>query len=59
VKRKAVKTGPADAAGMVQVLDGLAGGDRIVRSNLGSLREGVTANLAGPAPVQDVKAAQK
>ena len=51
VKRKAVKTGSADAAGLVQVLDGLQAGDRIVRSNLGALREGVTANLAGPAPV--------
>ena len=50
VKRKPVKAGPADAAGLVQVLEGLEAGDRIVRSNLGTLREGVTANLAGPAP---------
>ena len=48
VRRKAVKTGPADAAGRVQVLEGLAAGDRIVRSNLGSLREGAAARLAGP-----------
>ena len=48
LKRRAVKTGPADAAGMVQVTDGLSGGDRIVRSNLGALREGATARLAGP-----------
>ncbi len=64
VKRKTVKTGPVDAAGLVQVLEGLAAGDRIVRSeglaagdrivrsNLGSLREGVAAHVAGPAPVQ-------
>ena len=48
LKRKAVKTGPADAAGMVQVTDGLSGGDRIVRANLGALREGASARLAGP-----------
>jgi membrane fusion protein, multidrug efflux system len=50
VKRKNVKVGAPDAAGRVQVLDGLAAGDRIVRVNLGSLREGVTARLAGPEP---------
>jgi membrane fusion protein, multidrug efflux system len=48
LKRKAVKTGRADAAGMVQVTDGLSGGDRIVRSNLGALREGASARVAGP-----------
>jgi len=32
------------------VLEGLAAGDRIVRVNLGSLREGMVARLAGPAP---------
>jgi RND family efflux transporter MFP subunit len=50
IKRKNVKVGPADASGRVQVLDGLAAGDRIVRVNLGSLREGVTARLSGPEP---------
>ncbi len=53
VKRKNVKVGPPDAAGRVQVLEGLAGGDRIVRVNLGSLREGATARLSGPAPAAD------
>lgn len=48
VKRKPVKAGPADGAGFVQVLEGLAAGDRIVRSNLGALREGAAARLAGP-----------
>lgn len=48
VKRKAVKVGPADTAGRVQVLEGLAPGDRIVKYNLGSLREGTAARLAGP-----------
>ena len=48
VQKRIVKTGPADPAGRVQVLDGLGAGDRIVRNNLGSLREGVAARLAGP-----------
>jgi RND family efflux transporter MFP subunit len=52
VKRKNVKVGPPDAAGRVQVLEGLAAGDRIVRANLGSLREGVAARLAGPKPTE-------
>ena len=52
IKRKNVKIGDADAAGRVQVLDGLAPGDRIVRVNLGSLREGLAARLAGPEPAQ-------
>ena len=55
VKRKAVKIGPPDAAGRVQVLEGLAAGERIVRVNLGSLREGVAARLSGPAPSESVK----
>ena len=50
VKKKNVKVGPPDAAGRVQVLDGLTAGERIVRVNLGSLREGVAARLSGPAP---------
>ena len=52
IKRKNVKVGDADANGRVQVLDGLAAGDRIVRVNLGSLREGLSARLAGPQPVE-------
>jgi RND family efflux transporter MFP subunit len=55
VKRKNVKVGAADAGGRVQVLEGLAAGDRIVRVNLGSLREGVAARLAGPEPAQAAK----
>jgi len=55
VKRKNVKVGPPDAAGRVQVLDGLAAGDRVVRVNLGSLREGVAARLSGPDPSVSVK----
>ena len=50
VKKKNVKVGAPDAAGRVQVLDGVVAGDRIVRANLGSLREGLTARLAGPEP---------
>ncbi len=55
VKRKNVKVGPPDAAGRVQVLEGLAAGDRIVRANLGSLREGVAARLSGPQPTETAK----
>jgi RND family efflux transporter MFP subunit len=50
VQKRNVKAGTADAAGRVQVLDGLAAGDRIVRVNLGSLREGMAARLSGPQP---------
>lgn len=48
VARKPVQAGTADAAGWVQVLDGLSAGDRIVRNNLGALREGVAARVADP-----------
>jgi hypothetical protein len=34
------------------VLEGLAAGDRVVRANLGSLREGAAARLAGTEPVE-------
>lgn len=55
VKRRNVKLGPPDAAGRVQVLGGLAAGERIVRANLGSLREGVAARLSGPQPSETAK----
>jgi membrane fusion protein (multidrug efflux system) len=55
IRRKNVKVGAPDAAGRVQVLDGLAAGDRIVRVNLGSLKEGLAARLAGPRPAETVK----
>jgi RND family efflux transporter MFP subunit len=55
IKRKNVKVGVPDAAGRVQVLDGLAAGDRIVRVNLGSLKEGSAARLSGPEPSGPVK----
>lgn len=55
VKRKNVSVGAPDAAGRVQVLEGLAAGERIVRVNLGALREGVTARLAGPQPAATAK----
>jgi membrane fusion protein (multidrug efflux system) len=55
VKRKNVRVGAPDAAGRVQVLEGLAAGERIVRVNLGSLREGVAARLSGPQPSATAK----
>lgn len=48
VKRRNVRVGEPDAAGRVQVLAGLAAGERIVRVNLGSLREGLGVRMAGP-----------
>jgi hypothetical protein len=50
VQRKAVQVGPADAADRVQVFEGLVPGERIVRANLGTLRDGTAARLAGPQP---------
>jgi len=55
IRRKNVRVGPPDAAGRVQVLEGLAAGDRIVRVNLGALREGVAARLSGPQPSETAK----
>jgi RND family efflux transporter MFP subunit len=55
VKRKNVKVGEPDAAGRVQVLDGLSAGERIVRVNLGSLRDGLGARLSGPSPAATAK----
>jgi len=53
VKRRNVKVGPPDTSGRVQVLEGLAAGDRIVRVNLGALREGLAARIGAAAkPVE-------
>jgi RND family efflux transporter MFP subunit len=52
VKKKNVKVGLPDAGGRVQVLEGLAAGERIVRVNLGALREGITVKMAGPASTE-------
>ena len=55
VKRKNVTVGAPDASGRVQVLRGLAAGERIVRVNLGALRDGVSARLAGPQPAETAR----
>ena len=55
VKKKVVKVGAPDPAGRVQVLEGLVAGDRIVRVNLGSLREGLAARLSGPQAAETAK----
>ncbi|HEX7055233.1 MAG TPA: efflux RND transporter periplasmic adaptor subunit [Burkholderiales bacterium] len=47
VVRRPVTLGAPDSTGWVQVLDGLRAGERIVRANLGVLREGAAARLAG------------
>ena len=48
VRRKPVKVGAPDGSGRVQVLQGLAPGERIVRNNLGALREGAAARITAP-----------
>ena len=55
VRKRNVKVGAPDAAGRVQVMEGLVAGDRIVRANLGSLREGTSARLSGPQPSETAK----
>lgn len=55
VTRKLVTVGAPGPDGRVQVLQGLAAGERIVRANLGALREGVGARLAGPQPAETAK----
>ena len=55
LRKRNVKVGPPDAAGRVQAFEGLAAGDRIVRANLGSLREGATARLSGPQAPEAAK----
>jgi RND family efflux transporter MFP subunit len=47
VVRRPVTTAAPDAAGWVQVVQGLSAGERIVRANLGVLREGAAARIAG------------
>lgn len=51
IARRAVTTGVADSAGNLQILSGLAGGERVIRNNLGALREGAAARVAdAPRP---------
>ena len=52
VQKKTVKVGPADAEGRLPVLEGLAPGERLVRNNLGALREGTEARVAGGTPAK-------
>jgi len=52
VRKAPVKTGHVDGAGRVQVLAGLAAGDRVVRRDLGALREGTPARVLD-APRRD------
>lgn len=53
--RRPIKIGPSDGNGTVQVLEGLAAGDRIVKSNLGQLRDASTVQVrersASPSPL--------
>ena len=47
VRKKPVRVGQADASGALQVFSGLAAGDRIVKSNLGQLRDDSPVLLRG------------
>jgi RND family efflux transporter MFP subunit len=40
LRKKPVRVGQSDSGGMLQVLSGLAAGDRVVKNNLGQLRDG-------------------
>ena len=48
LRKRTVNAGPADASGRVQILSGLEPGTRIVRNDLGPLREGSAARVAVP-----------
>lgn len=49
LKKRTVRAGPADAGAMMPVLAGLAAGERIVRANLGTLREGSQVRIVSIA----------
>ena len=49
VRKKPVRIGQADSSGTLQVLSGLAAGDRIVKSNLGQLRNESPVLVRTPA----------
>jgi len=50
LSRRAVKTGGEESTGKVQILEGLKSGERIVKANLGVLRDGARAQIRDSAP---------
>lgn len=49
VRKKPVRIGQADSSGMLQVLSGLSAGERIVKTNLGQLRDQSPVLVRAPA----------
>ena len=49
VRKKPVRIGPADSAGTLQVLSGISAGERIVKTNLGQLRDRSPVLVRAPA----------
>lgn len=49
VRKKPVRIGPADSAGTLQVLSGISAGERIVKTNLGQLRDHSPVLVRAPA----------
>lgn len=49
VRKKPVRIGPADSAGTLQVLSGISAGERIVKTNLGQLRDQSPVLVRAPA----------
>lgn len=55
--RRPVKIGVSDGNGTVQVLEGLASGDHIVKNNLGQMRDGAAARVRDRPPSHPVRPA--
>ena len=57
LRRRPVRIGLSDANGGVQVLEGLAAGDRVVRSNLGQLRDSAQVQVRDRPPAASPRSA--
>lgn len=57
LRRRPVRIGLSDANGSVQVLEGLATGDRVVRSNLGQLRDSARVLVRDRPPAASPRSA--
>lgn len=57
LRRRPVRIGLSDANGGVQVLEGLAAGDRVVRSNLGQLRDSAQIQVRDRPPAASPRSA--
>ena len=50
LRKRSVTAEAADASGRVRILSGLQPGTRIVRNDLGALRDGTAARVTAPRP---------